>query len=157
MKQFVVLLIVGLVVVAAPLSADTRSGKVNPSKDFFYEVFSFFGGQMNATLTWQKKGASLFMVMVCGDGVTTLEWGVAAADQDRTQRLDVGVLTGLSCVIGVSSFSGASKFYLNVQETSDADPVTVSSRIPGGRAPAPPYAETRALLAKAKSLGRLQR
>ena len=157
MKQFVVLLIVGLVLVTAPLSADTRSGKVNPSKDFFYEVFSFFGGQMNATLTWQKKSAQLFLVMVCGDSVTTLDWGVAASEQDRTQRLDVGVLPGLSCVIGVSTFSGASKFYLNVQETSDADPVTVASRLPEGRVPAAPYAETRALLAKAKSLGRLQR
>lgn len=117
-----------LLLVATTATADTKSGKTNPDKLVTYEVVSLFGGTMNATLTWQKKSAELFVVMVCELGVDALEWGVSASFEDRIQRLDTGVPPLVLCLYGISSFSGASKFYFNVQESSDAFPSSSRSR-----------------------------
>ena len=97
-----------------PAYAGTVTGRATATGTKIYTFIADDDGQVLMTLTWTSKSADLFMLTI--DGTTDpLTWCIGAADQSRTQRCEFGAFRSQLYAIGVASFSGASKFQLNVQ------------------------------------------
>jgi len=128
---------VGLAILIAflcqPLAAETVKGRAAPETEVTFAFVPGLSGQALVTLSWSRKSASLFMVMDCFDDLGVIPWGTSASLQDRLQRMDVGVLVGLECVITVSSFEGTSRFALTLQVADDEN---LSERTPAAVPPA---------------------
>ena len=117
--------IVALTLVAAlatiPAAADTRVGNANPSTAQNWAFTPIGTGQVQVVLSWTNTGARLIMALVCGTSEPTT-FGAASGTVNRLAVLQVGVIPGMPCILGVSSLRGSSPyrvhFLRDVSQTS---------------------------------------
>jgi hypothetical protein len=115
-------LVAGLLVATSafaqsPRPQSTYTDTAEPNRQKYYAFTLGDSGQLTATLSWDNQASNLLMVLVCtrGGGEEPVSFGVAAGRLDRTARLEAGVLTGLNCVLGVSTADIVAAYRLNVQ------------------------------------------
>lgn len=114
--------LLGLVAPAA--HATSARGTVNANNSRVYGFTMPSDGGVEITLTWNQNHEDLFLLMSCTDGFDTLDFS-SIATEGRVARLDVGVIGGLDCAVGVFSFQRPGTFTMAV---------SVSARGPGLRA-----------------------
>ena len=102
------------------VAATTVEGSVNASNERVWSFVPFGDGQTLITLSWGKKNADLFVVLICTSDSVSDVFGVGAAFQDRVQRVEAGAF-GEVCSIAVASFKGSSSFRLSVESGAPDD------------------------------------
>jgi len=101
--------------VALPGWADTKKGSANPSSIQLWEVTPVGDGQLLITLSWSNTNADVAMLVVCGAEPFILPWGAALGGLNRMAALNVGVVSDVPCLVGVSALRGSSGYRLHFQ------------------------------------------
>jgi len=104
-----------LVLVAAPAWSQTFLQQIAGGSTKFFELSVTTSGQFTTTVMWNRADTFMFTVMTCQGVGDTLDWAVSFPEQVRTLRMDVGIFSGLDCVLGLDSDKTAA-FALNFQE-----------------------------------------
>jgi len=107
------LAVVLLTALALPAAAETFQANVPNGGIRTIGIINLTPGQAVITLTWARKSTDLDLILDC-DGET---WGISASTEERSERLEVGLFGGQTCTLGIVSFSGASRFWANIQFT----------------------------------------
>lgn len=125
MKKLILAL--ALLVLASPALGQTFLQQVFPdsTRMFSFEVTG--DAQVALTVMWNRQVATLLAVLVCSEGGEVFDWGASSPLQDRTLRMDVGVPTGLDCVVGISTDRVAA-FAINLQSFEESDLTKESAR-----------------------------
>ena len=95
--------------------ADTRTGNANLTSVQLWKVTPVGDGQLLITLSWGNAGADLAMVVVCGAEPFILPWGSALGGLNGMAALNVGVLSDVPCLVGVSSLRRRSGYRIHFQ------------------------------------------
>ncbi len=101
------------VLVAVPVSADTKLGRANPNTAQNWAFTPIGTGQVQIVLSWTKNNARLFMALVCGTS-DPMTFGTASGTVNRLAVLQVGVIPDLPCILGVSSLRGSSAYRVHL-------------------------------------------
>lgn len=127
------------VLVGVPAAADTRTGSANTASSQNWAFTPTGTGQVQIILSWTNNNAQLIMALVCDDS-DPMVFGAASGNVNRLAVIQVGVIPGLSCILGVSSLRGNSAyrvhFIRDLSETSQGRGRTplsleVSEPLPG--------------------------
>ena len=106
--QMVGLMLMALLV-GAPAAADTRVGSANMASSQNWAFTPTVTGQVQIVLSWTNNNAQLIMALVC-DESDPMVFGVASGRVNRLAVMQVGVIPGLPCILGVSSVRGNSAY-----------------------------------------------
>lgn len=118
MKKLLTLLILALC--ASPVAAQTFLMQIFSSSDRQFVVDVTDDAQVALTVMWNRQTAILIAVMVCASGEDIFEWAGSVPLQDRTLRMDVGVFSGLTCMISISTDRTAA-FAVNFQSFAEGN------------------------------------
>ena len=101
--------------VALPGWADTKKGSANQASIQLWEVTPVGDGQLLVTLSWSNTNADVAMLVVCGGEPFILPWGAALGGLNRMAALNVGVVSDVPCLVGVSALRGSSGYRIHFQ------------------------------------------
>jgi hypothetical protein len=125
MKRRIVLAVSALLALAVPATALTFKGNVPNGGTRTLGIGTLVSGNFLFTLAWSKPAADLDLILDCGGE----SFGMSVSTEQQFERLEVGLFAGIDCTLVVSSFSGGSKFWVNLQFTGD----NIASSAPEGR------------------------
>lgn len=125
MKKLVLAL--ALLVLASPALGQTFLQQVFPDSDRMFTFDATGDAQVALTVMWNRQAATLLAVLVCSSGGEVFDWAASAPLQDRTLRMDIGVVTDLDCVVGISTDKVAA-FAINLQSFEESDLTKESAR-----------------------------
>jgi len=120
------ILILGLLAlsVCQLAAAQTATGLVvNEGEQDLYLFSPFDSGQAFFNLSWSDPGDDMGFLLLCDiGGPDAFVWGTSVPLEDRFATLDVGVLGGSDCLLGVGLFNGANGTYrVNLQISGPGD------------------------------------
>ena len=115
LKRIIVMLVLVLLV-ATSIFADTKIGRAKPNSLQNWRFTPFVNGQAQIVLSWTSKNATLFMVLVCGIS-NPLTFGASGGGLNRVAIMDVGLIAGVPCLLGVTSFQGTSGYRAHFNHT----------------------------------------
>lgn len=123
MKTWVLLVVLSC---ASPVTAQTFLQQVFPSTDREFVVDVTDDAQVALTVMWNRQNATLLALMTCEANGDEFDWAASAPLQDRSLRMDVGVFTGLFCLISISTDRTAA-FAANFQSFEEGNLVKAGS------------------------------
>ena len=120
MKMRMVGLTLVALLVGVPAAADTRVGVANMATSQNWAFTPTGTGQVQILLSWTNNNARLIMALVC-DQSDPMVFGAASGTVNRMAVIQVGVIPGLPCILGVSSIRGNSAYRVHfIRDLSQA-------------------------------------